>query len=336
MCTRQSARQGGGFYLRLAEDPPTLGPGLRIAGQGPAGESESSSVRTCIGVNIAGEKITDRELNVNQDVQARAVYYVSDGTGITAETLGTSLLSQFDGLEFKKSTLPFINSVDKARSTVEFINYVADSGPRPIVFSTTVNDEVRGVLRESKAFFVDLFDTYIHAIEKELGQESTHAQGRAHGMSDTRRYDARIEAMNFAMEHDDGQSLRDLKKADVILIAPSRCGKTPTMLYLALQHGIFATNFPLTEDDFEAGKLPKPIRGLERRCYGLTNDAEKLHQIRSERRPGSKYASLAQCSYEVREAERMYQRFNIPYISAAARSIEEIAALVMQELELER
>lgn len=266
----------------------------------------------------------------------RPVFFVSDGTGITAETLGTTLLTQFDGVPFKKTTLPFINTVDKARSTVEYINFLARTEPRPMVFSTTVNEEVRAILRGCHALFVDLFDTYIHAMEDELGQKSTHAPGRAHGLSDRRRYDTRIQAMNFAMEHDDGQSTRDLGLAQVILIAPSRCGKTPTTLYLALQHAIFATNFPITEDDLEAQKLPKSLDGLADRCFGLTSDPERLHQIRSERRPGSKYASLAQCSYELREAERLYQRFNIPYVSSATRSIEELAAVVIQEKELQR
>lgn len=266
----------------------------------------------------------------------RPVFFLSDGTGITAETLGNTVLTQFDGVAFKKATLPFINTVEKARSTVEYIDYLARTGPRPLVFSTTVNEEVRAVLRTCAGLFVDLFDSYIHAVEVELGQKSTHTSGRAHGLGDRRRYDARIAAMNFAMEHDDGQSTRDLAKAQVILIAPSRCGKTPTTLYLALQHGIFASNFPITEDDLEAHKLPASLDGLVDRCFGLTSDSERLHQIRTERRPGSKYASLAQCSFELREAERLYQRCNIPYVSSATRSIEEIAALVIQEKSLAR
>lgn len=266
----------------------------------------------------------------------RPVFFVSDGTGITAETLGTTLLTQFDGVEFRKTTLPFINTVEKARSTVEYIDFLAQTDPRPIVFSTTVNDEVRAILRKCKAMFVDMFDTYLPSIEAELGLQSAHAPGRAHGAHDRRRYEARIDAMNFAMEHDDGQSTRDMGKAQVILLAPSRCGKTPTTLYLALQHGIYATNFPITEDDLEAQKLPASLNGYTDRCFGLTSDPERLHQIRNERRPGSKYASLAQCSYELRETERLYQRFNIPYVSSATRSIEELAAVVIQEKSLAR
>ncbi|GAC1634251.1 MAG: pyruvate, water dikinase regulatory protein [Nevskia sp.] len=267
----------------------------------------------------------------------RIVFFVSDGTGITAETLGGTLLTQFEGVCFKKTTLPFINTPEKARVSLNYINHVSETErQRPIVFSTTVNDEVRGILRGAKALFLDLFDSFVAPIEAELGLKSTHAQGRAHGMADHSRYNARIDAVNYSMEHDDGQSVRDLARADVILIAPSRCGKTPTTLYLALQHAVFATNFPLTEDDLETLKLPKALRGFESRLFGLTSDAERLSAVRTERRPGSKYASLAQCGYELRQAEQLYRRFNIPQLNSAAMSIEEIAATVMQEKGLRR
>jgi regulator of PEP synthase PpsR (kinase-PPPase family) len=266
----------------------------------------------------------------------RLVFFVSDGTGITAETLGGTLLTQFEGVDFRKVTLPFINTPEKARNTRDYINHVAATETRPMVFSTTVNEEVRAILREVKALFIDLFDSYIAPIEAELGQKSTHAQGRAHGMADHGRYNARIEAMNYAMEHDDGQSTRRLDRADVILIAPSRCGKTPTTLYLALQHAVFATNFPLTEDDLDTLKLPMSLRGHESKLFGLTSDPERLSAVRTERRPGSKYASLAQCAWELRQAEQLYRRHNIPQLNSAAMSIEEIAAMVMQEKSLRR
>jgi len=267
----------------------------------------------------------------------RHVFFVSDGTGITAETLGHTLLTQFEAVEFKTTTLPFVNTADKARTTLDFINFVAkDSGQRPLIFSTTVNDEIRAILRTAEAVFLDLFDLMIHTIEVELAVKSTHAQGRAHGMSDLRKYNSRISAMNYAMEHDDGQSTRDLARADVILIAPSRCGKTPTSLYLALQHGLFATNFPLTEEELENLNLPATLRGLESRCFGLTSDPERLSQVRTERRPGSRYASLAQCAYELRQAEQLYRRFQVPYVNSANMSIEEIATVAMQEKNLRK
>ncbi len=269
--------------------------------------------------------------------QQRQVFFLSDGTGITAETLGGTLLTQFEGLSFEKTTLPFINTPDKARATVDYINHVAASAAlRPIVFSTTVSDEIRSLLRAAQALFVDLFDALIPPLEQEMGQKSSHAQGRAHGLADANRYNARIAAMNYAMEHDDGQSARDLARAEVILIAPSRCGKTPTSLYLALQQGIFATNFPLTEDDLADLKLPRTLHGLEDRLFGLTSQPERLHQVRNERRPGSKYASLAQCVYELRQGEELYRRLNIPFVDSSNMSIEEIAATIIQERHLRR
>lgn len=267
----------------------------------------------------------------------RSVFFVSDGTGITAETLGNTLLTQFDGLEVEKTTLPFINSAERARSIVDYINFVAaESVVRPLVFSTTVNDEVREILRGVNGLFLDLFDHFIHLLEAEVGQDSSHATGRAHGGANTARYNARIAAMNYAMEHDDGASVRDLGRADVILIAPSRCGKTPTSLYLALQHGVFAANFPLTEDDLDQLRLPKPLQGYEPLCFGLLADAERLVQVRTERRPGSRYASLAQCSYELRQAQQLYERSGIPFVDSSNMSVEEIAATVMQEKKLRR
>ena len=267
----------------------------------------------------------------------RAVFFVSDGTGITAETLGQTLLTQFDGVEFQTTTLPFINSADRARQTVDYINHMVEQGgARPLIFSTTVNDEIRAILRQAQGMFLDLFDTFVHSIEQELLQKSTHAQGRAHGLGNQRRYTSRIDAMNYAMEHDDGQSTRELTRADVILVAPSRCGKTPTSLYLALQHGVFACNVPLTVEDLEAQRLPSTLNGFEAKLFGLTSDAERLAQVRTERRPGSKYASLAQCAYEVRQAEQLFERKGIPFVNSANMSIEEIATVAMQEKGLRR
>jgi hypothetical protein len=267
----------------------------------------------------------------------RAVFFVSDGTGITAETLGQTLLTQFDSVDYQTTTLPFINSVERARQTVDYINHVAAQGQaRPLIFSTTVNDEIRTILRGAQGFFLDLFDSFVHAIEGELGQSSTHAQGRAHGVANVQRYTSRIDAMNFAMEHDDGQTSRDLARADIVLIAPSRCGKTPTSLYLALQHGLFASNVPLTVEDLDAQRLPQFLAGFEPKLFGLSSDPERLHQVRTERRPGSKYASLAQCAYELREAEQLFTRLGIPFVNSANMSIEEIATVAMQEKNLRR
>lgn len=267
----------------------------------------------------------------------RLVYFVSDRTGITAEALGNTLLTQFDGVEFRKTTLPFINSRERAEQAVATINEAAKLAPgRPLVFSTTVDDGVRDVLRGVNGLFIDLFDNYVPAIEKELEMASTRTVGRVHGMADAERYHARIDAINFAMAHDDGLTQKDYERSDVVLIAPSRCGKTPTCLYMALQHGLYAANYPLTDEDLEAARLPELLLKFQPKLYGLTSLPERLHRVRSERRPGSRYASMEQCAWELRQAEQLFQRHNIPVVNSADKSVEEIAVVVMQDKNLRR
>ena len=190
-------------------------------------------------------------------MSVRTVFFLSDQTGVTAETLGHSLLTQFDGREFRQVTLPFIDSDDKAMEALEKINETAvKDGVRPIVFSTLVQDEFRAVVREADGLYLDIFDAFLESLEEELQQKSTHEAGRAHGMSDIEGYMKRIEATNFALANDDGGITRNYERADVILLGVSRSGKTPTCLYLALQYGVYAANFPLTDEEFDNGTLP--------------------------------------------------------------------------------
>ena len=268
--------------------------------------------------------------------EKRQVYFLSDRTGITAETLGNSLLSQFDDIEFERTTLPFINTLDKARSTVAWIGRVANATQPPIIFSTTVNEEIRAVLRTVEGVFMDPFDTWLPNLEKAFGLTSLHVEGRAHGMPDRNRYESRIDAMNFSLMHDDGQTAAGLARADVVLVAPSRCGKTPTCLYMALQHGLFCANYPLIEEDLESVSLPEALKQHRGKLYGLICDLDRLHQIRSERRPGSRYASIPQCRFELAQALALFKRHGIPYINTSNSSIEEIAAHIMQDKNLRR
>ncbi|MFC9334293.1 pyruvate, water dikinase regulatory protein [Arthrobacter sp. NPDC057009] len=265
---------------------------------------------------------------------APTVFFLSDSTGITAETLGNTLLTQFPARRLERRTIPFITTVEQARDVVATIDRVAASGPRPLVFSTTVSPDVRAVLAQSAGHFFDLFGAHVGQLEQALGSPANGLPGQAHGVGDAVRYQSRMAAVEYAIEHDDGQSLRALERAELILIAPSRCGKTPTTMYLALQHGILAANFPLVEEDFDTMVLPKPLRPFANKCFGLTSQPVRLSQIRQERRPNSSYASLAQCTYELRNAEDMYRANNIPYVNSASMSVEEISATVLQRMQL--
>jgi len=224
--------------------------------------------------------------------------------------------------------------VEQARDVVALIDHVAAAGPQPIIFSTTVGQDIRAVLSQSRGQFFDLFGAHIGQLEQALGTAANGKPGQAHGVGDAVRYQSRMAAVEYAIEHDDGQSLRALERAELILIAPSRCGKTPTTMYLALQHGILAANFPLVEEDFDTMTLPKPLLPFASKCFGLTSQPVRLSQIRQERRPGSNYASLNQCSFELRNAEDMYRANNIPYVNSASMSVEEISATVLQRMEL--
>jgi regulator of PEP synthase PpsR (kinase-PPPase family) len=268
--------------------------------------------------------------------QRRTVFFVSDGTGITAQMLGNSLLTQFEGQDFNQVTLPFVNALDKAEECRARIEAeLARGNGQPIVFSTLVNGDVRAVVRQANALFIDFFETFIGPLEAGLGVRSTHTIGRSHSALDKREYTQRIEAINFAMAHDDGASHRDLAQADVILVGVSRSGKTPTSLYLALQFGVKAANYPLPED-FSRMQLPGVLAPYKSRLYGLTITPERLREIRRERRPDSQYADLENCRYEVEAAEKLMRREGIRWINSTAKSIEEIATTILRELRIER
>jgi regulator of PEP synthase PpsR (kinase-PPPase family) len=266
----------------------------------------------------------------------RTVFFVSDGTGITAETFGHSVLTQFE-LRFRQIRLPFIDTLDKAHDALRRINEAyATDGKRPIIFSTLVKADLSKVVRQSNAMHMDLIQTFVEPLEQELGVKSTHTIGRSHNIADSDEYKNRIEAINFSLAHDDGQSDKNLAAADVILVGVSRSGKTPTSLYLAMQYGIKAANYPLIPEDFERDKLPGGLLPFKNKIFGLSITPDRLSEVRNERRPGSKYAALENCRYEINEAEKMMRREGIRWMSSTVKSIEEIATMILQEIKSDK
>jgi [pyruvate, water dikinase]-phosphate phosphotransferase / [pyruvate, water dikinase] kinase len=267
---------------------------------------------------------------VQDDRPVVPVFFLSDSTGISAETMGNALLIQFPDTRFERTLFPFITTVDEARRVVAILDEAMAGPVTPLVFTTAADDTVRLELAKTTAPIIDFFDIHMGRVEQILGLRGLHEAARLHGVGDIRSYNNRMAAVEFTIEHDDGQSVRGLEKADVILIAPSRCGKTPTSMYLALQHGLFVANYPLVDEDLEQAHLPGLLRSYESRCVGITTTVERLSRVRNERRPNSRYASAEQCRWELRRAGELYAAHRVPVIDSSSRSVEEMATLIVQ------
>lgn len=269
--------------------------------------------------------------------QSRTLFIISDGTGITLEHLVRTLVSQFDDMCCERMVLPFLDTETKITAAMREIEAAAsEDGRRPVVFSSIVDPKLRALLKQADAEVFDVFDTYLPALSGALGLPSIGHVGRSHGIGDPGEYDRRVDAVNFALNYDDGSRFKGLAEADLILVGVSRCGKTPTCLYLAMQYAVRAANFPLTEDDFMLGRLPDPVRDSRHLLFGLTISPERLHRIREERRPGSEYASLPQCRKEVAAAEDLYRSNAIPFLDSTSVSIEELSIEIMQRVGVHR
>ncbi len=274
--------------------------------------------------------------HMTQD-KTRQVFFLSNGTAITAETLGHSLLAQFPMLQFKTKTIPFINTEEKAISVCDEVNRgINELNELPIVIATLADPEVKKIINQSKALILDPFADFLPRLENILAEESSNLGGVSHRISNPSLYESRIDAIDFSLIHDDGGKTRNYDESDIILIGVSRTGKTPSCLYLALQFVLKAAKYPITEEDMESDFLPVPIRPFKDRLYGLTTEAYRLVNIRQERRPNSRYSSIEQCRFELRVAEEMYHHHDIPYLNTTTMSVEEIAARIVENTGLHR
>jgi len=271
------------------------------------------------------------------DKQVRHVYFLSNRTAITAETLGHSLLAQFPDTVFSSVTIPFVDSEKKALNIVQRIKTSYEvSKVKPIVISTMADEKISLIINQSDALIVDPFASFLPDLEQTLHAHSIHESGQSHRISNQGVYESRIAAIDFSMLHDDGMTTKLYSQADIIVIGVSRSGKTPTCLYLALQFGLKAANYPITEEDMDSEELPETIRKYSKKLFGLTTNPKRLAHIREERRANSRYASIDQCRYEVKAAEQMFEQFKVPFINTATMSIEEIATKVVEASGLHR
>lgn len=272
------------------------------------------------------------DVEVVDEVPVVPVFFLSDSTGISAETMGNALLLQFPDRRFDRTTIPFITTVEQAHEVVATLDEAMAGPVIPLVFTTAAEDHVRAALASTTAPVIDFFDLHMSRVEKILGTRGVRLPSRLHGVGDIKAYNTRMAAIEFTIEHDDGQSVRALEKSEVILLAPSRCGKTPTSMYLAIQYGYFVANYPLVDEDLERDELPAAVQPYLDRCFGLTSNVERLSRVRNERRPHSRYASIEQCRWELRRATDLYRGARLSTIDSSAKSVEEISAMIIQAL----
>jgi regulator of PEP synthase PpsR (kinase-PPPase family) len=271
----------------------------------------------------------------DKNKHSRPVFFVSNSTGITVETLGRSLLYQFSSIQFESHSLRFVDTTEKANEAVTIINKLAnEGGVRPIILSTLVKPELRTILATAEGIHLDIFDAFISPIEEEIGCKAKLGLGHVHGIGDDEYYNERIDAVNYSLKTDDGIGAREYAQADVILTGASRTGKTPTSLYLAMHYGLKAANYPIVDEELEAHFVPVSLKDYKDKIFGLLVTPERLQSIRTKRRPDSQYSSLSQCQYEIRQTETLFQEENIPYFDVSSMSIEEIASNIINMLKI--
>ena len=265
----------------------------------------------------------------------RSVFFISDRTGKTAESIGQSLLSQFDSIEFEYRLFSFVTSISQAQLVANEIQQDSImSGEKPLVFSTLVNEELQDLILLTDACVISLFNSFIEPLEECLQIESSHTIGKPHEEFGNEEYRKHMDSIDFAMKNDDGINTSRFDQAEIILIGVSRCAKTPTCLYLAMNFSVKATNYPLTDDDFGDGVLPDFLQPFVNKIVGLTIQADQLSAIRQKRRPGTEYATLKKCKQEIKYAENIMKKAGIFMLDSTAMSIEEIAVKIAKEKHL--
>jgi len=267
------------------------------------------------------------------DTSNRAVFFVSESTGITAETMGHSLLSQFPHIDFTYLQRPYVNTLEKAKELVNEISQVSkEQGFKPLVFATMPETYINKTLENADCHYYEIFENILDKIGQDLHTKPTRESGLSHGLVNEKTYDARIEALNYTLKHDDAMVLKTLDQADVIIVGVSRSGKTPTSLYLALKYGIKAANYPVTDTDFDKGDLPEVLIDNQDKLFATKIEANRLHEIREKRRPSSQYSALATCIDEIKKAEELFDKYNLKPMDVTHQSIEELSAHIVRKL----
>ncbi|GAL10264.1 hypothetical protein JCM19233_1241 [Vibrio astriarenae] len=270
-------------------------------------------------------------------MQIRDVFYVSDGTAITCETVGHAVLGQFS-FQPHERTFPFVESNHKLEDLIKQIELsFSQRGTKPLVFFSIVLPEIREALSKAPAELYDVLGGFVGKMEQDLGVAAQPKLQRSRSVTkDSDRYFDRIAAVEYTLAHDDGVSLRDLEQADIILLGVSRSGKTPTSLYMAMQFGLRVVNYPFIAEDMSNMRLLPEFEIYRYKLFGLTIEPERLTEIRENRLAGSEYASHQQCLEELAVVEGLFRREAIPYINTSSLSVEEISTRILEQTGLKR
>jgi len=256
------------------------------------------------------------------------VYFISDGTGLSTEQLGKSILIQFPNINFEYKTIPFVNTLKKAQSIAKKIN----KEPSSMVFSTLIYDELNEQFDCGDFFYINFLKQTIDQIEAVKKFKSVPTMGLDYRLGEADHYEQRISAMDFTISSDDGNNVERYNNADIIIIGVSRTGKTPVSIYLALINGLSVANYPLVDLELESQSLPKSLQQYKNKLYGLTITPKRLQEIREKRRSTGKYASPHQVQAEIRYSESLFNKYSIPYIDTTSISVEEIATSIRTQL----
>ncbi|KAB2113205.1 posphoenolpyruvate synthetase regulatory kinase/phosphorylase PpsR [Vibrio alginolyticus] len=269
--------------------------------------------------------------------QSRDVFYVSDGTAITCETLGHVVLGQFPFIPNEK-TFPFVESQDKATDVVKEIETSYQrNGVKPLVFFSIVVPKVREMLLEAPAYSYDVLESIVQKVQDDIQMAPKPKLQRSRSVGkDSDTYFDRIAAIEYTLAHDDGITLKGLEQADIILLGVSRSGKTPTSLYMAMQFGLRVVNYPFIAEDVKMMRLLPEFEIHRHKLFGLTIDPERLTEIRENRLSGSDYASTEQCKLELDTVEALFRREAIPYINTSSLSVEEITTRILEKAGMKR
>ncbi|ELV8771761.1 kinase/pyrophosphorylase [Vibrio harveyi] len=269
--------------------------------------------------------------------QSRDVFYVSDGTAITCETLGHVVLGQFPFIPNEK-TFPFVENEDKVADVIKEIeiSYQRD-GVKPLVFFSIVVPEIREVLLKAPAYSYDVLESIVQKVQDDIQMAPQPKMQRSRSVSkDSDTYFDRIAAIEYTLAHDDGITLKGLEEADIILLGVSRSGKTPTSLYMAMQFGLRVVNYPFIAEDVKMMRLLPEFEIHRHKLFGLTINPERLNEIRENRLSGSEYASTEQCKLELDTVEALFRREAIPYINTSSLSVEEITTRILERAGMKR